>query len=137
MHVDSGSLQALQRQTRARPTRPFTADRSSGAKVTELYASTKAFPGWWTEVGGSDILQRRRSLDENILTRNLCFVDTPAFDQGTSILEGMEPALKYLDTHIRRTLAPKEQSDTALLSMLSGHGGSQVDVVLYLIDHGS
>jgi Septin len=135
VHVDAASLQPLQTLSRPRVPRGAPTTKPT-SRVTEIHASTKAHPDWWTEADGSNILQRRRSIDENVLGRNVCFIDTPGFDRGTSVLEGMEPALKYLESQIRKSISSQEQTDSELLGMLSGYGGSQVDVVLYLLDHG-
>lgn len=46
-------------------------------KITEIYASTKPYPEWWSEVDDLMVLRRRKSLGDAVLDRNVCFVDTP------------------------------------------------------------
>jgi hypothetical protein len=68
-----------------------TKSRSGGAgsiattEVTEIYASTRAYPSWWSDLEESRILRRRKSLGDSVLERNLCFVDTPGYGNKTSV----------------------------------------------------
>ena len=105
--------------------------------MTEIYASTKAYPRWWSELEESNVLRKRRSSEETVLERNLCFVDSPGFDSGTSVLEGMENVLQYIEDQIHKSSALENMSDAELLSILGGGGGNQVDVVLYMSTHGT
>ena len=54
-------------------------------EVTEIYASTRAYPSWWSDLEESRILRRRKSLGDSVLERNLCFVDTPGYGSKTSV----------------------------------------------------
>lgn len=57
-------------------------------KITEVYASTKPYPHWWSEHEDSKILRKRKSgtgATEAVLERNICFVDTPGYGSGTSV----------------------------------------------------
>jgi len=55
-------------------------------RITEIYASTKPYPEWWTEeMGDLPILRRRKNLGDAVLDRNVCFVDTPGFGSGSSV----------------------------------------------------
>lgn len=54
-------------------------------QITEIYASTKAYPSWWAEVDESKVLRRRKSMGDSVLERNLCFVDTPGYGNKTSV----------------------------------------------------
>lgn len=54
-------------------------------QITEIYASTKAYPSWWSEVDESKVLRRRKSMGDSVLERNLCFVDTPGYGNKTSV----------------------------------------------------
>lgn len=66
-------------------------NRASGdstKKITEVYASTRPYPHWWSELDDSKLLRRRKSkygTEEQIIERNLCFVDTPGYGSGTSV----------------------------------------------------
>ena len=56
--------------------------------ITEVYASTKPYPKWWSEHEDSKVLRRRRQstpAGDTVLERNLCFVDTPGYGSGTSV----------------------------------------------------
>lgn len=57
-------------------------------KITEVYASTKPYPHWWSEHEHSKVLRKRKSgtsATEAVLERNICFVDTPGYGSGTSV----------------------------------------------------
>lgn len=54
-------------------------------QITEVYASTKPYPEWWSELDDSRLLRRRKSIDEAVLDRNICFVDTPGYSSGPSV----------------------------------------------------
>lgn len=106
------------------------------SEITEVYASTKAYPLWWSDFEDSKILRRRKSSGDTVLERNVCFVDTPGYDSGTSMLESMESTLQYIEAQMAKNTSFSSMSDIDLLSMLGGGGGFQVDVVLYLIQGG-
>lgn len=60
----------------------------STKKITEVYASTRPYPHWWSELDDSKLLRRRKSkygIEEQVIERNLCFVDTPGYGSGTSV----------------------------------------------------
>jgi hypothetical protein len=54
-------------------------------EITEIYASTKPYPEWWSEVDDLRVLRRRKSLGDAVLDRNICFVDTPGYGSGSSV----------------------------------------------------
>jgi hypothetical protein len=60
-------------------------ESSGTSQITEIYASTKPYPEWWSEVDDFRILRRRKSLGDAVLDRNLCFVDTPGYGSGSSV----------------------------------------------------
>lgn len=68
----------------------------STSQITEIYASTRAYPAWWSDLEESRILRRRKSLGDSVLERNLCFVDTPGYGNKTSV--GTFPGILYLLT---------------------------------------
>lgn len=64
------------------------AEGQSTKGITEVYASTKPYPTWWSEHEDSKVLRRRKSstaATETVLERNICFVDTPGYGSGTSV----------------------------------------------------
>lgn len=50
-------------------------------------------------------------------------------------MECITPVVQYVENHLERSSSATGISNADLLSMLSGNGGSQVDVVLYVILH--
>jgi hypothetical protein len=101
--------------------------------IVEVYASTKSYPPWWSDFEESKIMRRRSSSGETVLERNICFVDTPGYDSSTSVLEGMDLVLQYIEGQMAKNTSFSSMSDADLLSMLGGDGGFQVDLALYLI----
>ena len=75
-------------------------------------------------------------MGDTVLERNLCFVDTPGYSRGMSKMEGIESVLQYIETQLRRTFSPPAEGESDVVGLLSGSGGSQVDVVFYLISQG-
>lgn len=55
------------------------------SQITEIYASTKPYPEWWSEGDDFGVLRRRKSLGDAVLDRNICFVDTPGYGSGSSV----------------------------------------------------
>ena len=104
--------------------------------IMEVYASTKAYPSWWSDFEDSTVLRRRKSGGDTVLERNVCFVDTPGYDSGTSVLASMDSVLQYIEAQMAKNTSFSSMSDVDLLSMLGGSGGFQVDVVLYLFTKG-
>ena len=67
-------------------TRPkFSKSDLTTARISEMFASTKPYPEWWTDVDDIRVLRRRKSLGDSILDRNICFVDTPGHSGGLSV----------------------------------------------------
>ena len=69
-----------------------------------------------------------------MLERNLCFVDTPGYSSGLSRIETIDEIVRYMEAQIKKPFIAGS-GDGDLISLLSGNGGSQVDVVLYLLSH--
>ncbi|KAL8941202.1 MAG: hypothetical protein Q9211_001916 [Gyalolechia sp. 1 TL-2023] len=113
--------------------RPLKASYLSTSQINEVWASTKAYPGWWTDLDENKTLRRRKSIDDPVLERNICFVDTPGYGSGLSITEGIQTVISYIEEQLPRSLSAAANGRSELVSMLSGNGGTQVDVVLYLI----
>lgn len=154
VHVDPITPQPRKRspKTVERDAGPSRRDSQSTSGITEILASTKPYPEWWTELDEATASERRRSLGDSILERNICFVDTPGYGKGSSVsaafpppklmiylpfqaLETMMPCVEYVESHLNR-LSADALSDPEMLNMLGGGGGFQVDAVFYMIDGG-
>jgi hypothetical protein len=88
VHVDPLSTTpsvAFETRRKSKSKRKSSADLNSTSNITEVYASTKAYPHWWSEIDDSKVLRRRKSSTDSVLERNLCFVDTPGYGNGTSV----------------------------------------------------
>ena len=75
-------------------------------------------------------------MGDTVLERNLCFVDTPGYSHGISKMESMESTLQYVEAQFSKPFADITRSQGDIVSLLSGSGGFQVDVVLYMIAKG-
>lgn len=97
--------------------------------VSEIYASTKPYPGWWSNVEESRILRRRKSMGDSVLERNICFVDT-------SDSTKLEKIVNYIEQQLVNAISSVDHLSGEFSGMLSGRGSSQVDVILYLLRQG-
>jgi septin family protein len=99
---------------------------------TEIQASTKPYPLWWSDMESSRGLWRRKSFGEGILERNICFIDTPGTgsDETNERIVNEIEALQLENAHI------ESMGDNQLLNLFSGDGGTFVDAVLYLFEPG-
>ena len=104
--------------------------------ITEVYASTKSYPPWWSDIEDSKVLRRRKSMGDTVLERNLCFVDTPGYSNGISRMERMQSILEYIELQLTKPFSAPTATEGDIAGLLSGSGGSQVDLVLYLITQG-
>lgn len=135
--------------------KPKSSKNSSVANpISEIYASTKPYPEWWSDLDDFRLLKRKKSLggDTGILDRNICFIDTPGYSDGSSVslgpflsaiteiltimqsMDTITPVIRYVESHFEKVQA-NTSTDPDLLSMLGGDGGNQVDAVLYLIQN--
>ena len=107
--------------------------------VFETHASTRSYPSWWSdEIEQGRGLKRRKSMGDSILERNVSLIDTPGWVMsGASDQDNMADAISTIHENIeasfRRNALTGELSDTDLLGVLSGNGGFQVDVILYML----
>ncbi|KAG8526801.1 uncharacterized protein KY384_008230 [Bacidia gigantensis] len=132
VHVDSlpnGSSFDSPASTRTKRMRSL--DQSYHQPITEIYASTKPYPHWWANAQKSSLFQRK-SMGDTVLERNLCFVDTPGYSAGMSKLATMNEVTEFVEDQLQRSFSAKS-GEGDVVSLLSGHGGSLVDVVFYLI----
>ena len=59
---------------------------SSTPSLTEILASSRPYPHWWSDVDdASSLVQRTASVGGDVLQRNLCFVDTAGYSHGSSV----------------------------------------------------
>ncbi|KAJ5183189.1 hypothetical protein N7492_000805 [Penicillium capsulatum] len=130
VHVDSlPSDTSLERRRLSRPHRGSVP--TCIPAVTEIYASTKPYPSWWSDLEDSRVLRRRKSIGEIVLERNLCFVDTPAV--SLSRPGQTDAVVQYMRQQVHRTTTALTGPGVDLQNLLAGNGGSQVDAILYLI----
>ncbi|KAK7526635.1 uncharacterized protein IWZ02DRAFT_444154 [Phyllosticta citriasiana] len=101
--------------------------------IVEVYASTRAYPPWWSDLEESRVLRRRKSMGDTVLERNLCFVDTPGFDASNPSQVHKDNVVQYIEALLHKNASITSMSDGDLLSVLSGNGGLQVDVIFYLL----
>lgn len=95
--------------------------------MSTTIASTRPCPEWWTSAGTGRLpaLRRRSSiLRDTVLDRNITFLEAPC--PGQALLAFCE---QMFEVNHNLALA----SDDIVLGVLSGHGGAQVDLVLYLL----
>ncbi|KAF2501321.1 hypothetical protein BU16DRAFT_599230 [Lophium mytilinum] len=102
-------------------------------RITEVQASTRAYPSWWSENEESRALRRRKSMGDTVLERNLCFIDTPGYGKNGSDTENMDLVIEYVESLYRQNVSIGAMSDGDLLGLMSGNGGLHVDVIFYLI----
>ncbi|KAL4788432.1 hypothetical protein BJX76DRAFT_110390 [Aspergillus varians] len=133
VHVDpfdepSSSLSLLHHDRSPRnPSRP----NHNPTPISEIYASSKPYPTWWSDLEDSRVLRRRKSSGEIVLERNICFVDTPGSRLGQT---GQTDAIiQYISQQLLRATSALDCSNTDFQNMLAGNGGSQVDAILYFI----
>ncbi|OJD29333.1 cell division protein gtp binding protein [Diplodia corticola] len=109
--------------------------RASGTtSITEVYASTRTYPTWWSDkldIEDNRTLRRRKSMGDSVLERNLCFIDTPGIDSTSNLR--VDPIVQYIESLLQRNASLTAMSDSDLLGMLSGNGGVHVDVVFYML----
>lgn len=75
-------------------------------------------------------------MGDTVLERNLCFVDTPGYSQFRSATAGIESVVSYVETQINKASSVFNASYGELVNLLSGRGGTQVDLIFYLICNG-
>jgi len=139
VHVDplSPNLPSVDKPPASRPTsKRDSLNIKATQQITEVYASTKPYPSWWSDIEDTKVLRRRKSVGDTVLERNLCFVDTPGYSNGMSRMESIQSVLQYIETQLTKPFSAPTASEGDIAGLLSGSGGSQVDVVLYLVAQG-
>ncbi|KAL0473864.1 Septin domain-containing protein [Neurospora intermedia] len=104
------------------------------SQITEVYASTKPYPQWWSEIDDLNVLKRRKSMEDTVLDRNICFVDTPGYGSGSSSMDTITPVVQFIESQMQR-MNVNALNDGDMLNMLGGEGGVQIDVVFYLVSN--
>ncbi|PYH98367.1 heat shock protein [Aspergillus ellipticus CBS 707.79] len=107
------------------------AHRLSKPVTAEIYASTKPYPAWWSDLEDSRVLRRRKSVGDVVLERNICFVDTP--NSSINRTGQTDAIINYIRQQLSRATTAFDSCNHDFQNLLAGHGGTQVDVILYLI----
>ena len=68
-------------------------------------------------------------MGDAVLERNICFVEAARSSK-------VDRAIDYIEQQLNRALMSCSLSNNDFAGLLSGRGGSQVDVVLYLVSQG-
>ena len=106
-------------------------------QVSEIFASTKPYPDWWSGLEDKTFLPRPESVGDSILERNICFVDVShGQDSVCRMGNSVDHIIRYMVAQLSKTLTLSDATENDLVSLLGGSGGSQVDLVLYLITPG-
>lgn len=137
VHVDpivpQSSLPGQRSSPRRGRSKSLKTSTSTG-QTSEIFASTKPYPEWWSDLDDSRLLKRRKSMGDFVLDRNICFIDTPGYSDGASSMDMIAPVIRYVESHFEKVQS-NATPDPEILNMLGGDGGNQVDVVFYLIQN--
>ncbi|GAB1725925.1 hypothetical protein NU195Hw_g5359t1 [Hortaea werneckii] len=110
---------------------PINITPEDRSPIHEIAASTKPCPRWWRDMESSRISNRRRSVGEGLLQRNICFLDTPGLSDDVEA----QQVLRCFDQTIMKTLHLEKLTDSELAGLLSGEGASTlIDAVLWIFD---
>ncbi|KAF9436943.1 hypothetical protein BGZ76_002487 [Entomortierella beljakovae] len=111
-------------------------DRYQGVTrvIVERYASSMVLPGW-ARAGLDD-----QEIQQEILIKNVCFVDTPGYSSFNNPIHGMDLAVSYLGLQFQTTnefFSKSASSNDSLGRFLANNttgAHSHVDVCLYIIE---
>lgn len=138
VHVDSltpsSSLPQPSSPPPASKSRKRKIENMGTTRITEISASTKAYPHWWNDLEESRVRRRKSSID-SVLERNLSFVDTPGYSTA-SALEDQNLVVNYVESLLHQNISVASMEDSDLLGFVGGNGGVQVDVIFYLLSPG-
>lgn len=123
VHIDPVSNLTFARQQSTQ------SSSSTSPSCTEIYASSRPYPKWWNTLDDNRKFKRRKSMGDQVLDRNICFVDTQT--QPVAKLE------RYMEEQLLRIIDCADKSVNELVGLMTGSGGGQVDLVLYLITPGT
>ncbi|KAK2612959.1 hypothetical protein QQS21_001070 [Conoideocrella luteorostrata] len=96
---------------------------------SSTYASTRPRPRWRTDARHDASLRQRSSVPDDVLDRNICFVDCPAPSSDNTTLA---PAVEYVESQLAQ-LCHKTIDYLDLSTLLSSGTEPNVDVVLYML----
>jgi len=68
-------------------------------------------------------------MGDTVLDRNLCFVDSTSHDLCNIISE-------YMNFQLQKAVKAPAEANSDFATLLSGGGGSQVDIVFYMLSKG-
>ncbi|KAI9708417.1 MAG: hypothetical protein M1828_002989 [Chrysothrix sp. TS-e1954] len=136
IHVDPTSSA----QRSPKPLRRAQQQHSAGASArrpdfVETSASTRAYPSWWSDMDDSRG-PRRGSVTDAVLERNLTFIEAPGWSTP-KIDHTKVRALSYLQDSMEQNLSFSSLRDSELLQIMSGSGGAQVDLIIYILTFNS
>ncbi|KUI58804.1 Septin-7 [Cytospora mali] len=137
VHVDPIAPQSSfisQRLSSQRGRSKSSKNVNATSQTSEIFASTKPYPEWWSDLDDFRLLKRRKSMGDFVLDRNICFIDTPGYSDGASSMDVIAPVIRYVESHFEKVQS-NASPDPEILNMLGGDGGNQVDVVFYLIQN--
>ncbi|KAK2032784.1 hypothetical protein LX32DRAFT_611214 [Colletotrichum zoysiae] len=101
-------------------------------QITETFASTKPYPPWWKESLQPSCVSGTGSVDDTILDRNICLVDTPGYQETCRPVDTVGQVSQYVESHLQKNRLDGME-DPDVLKAISGSGGLLVDAVLYTI----
>ncbi|KAK1595202.1 Septin-domain-containing protein [Colletotrichum navitas] len=101
-------------------------------QITETFASTKPYPPWWKESVQTSCVSGTGSVDDTILDRNICLVDTPGYQETCRPVDTVGQVSQYIESHLQKNRLDGLE-DPDVLKIIGGSGGLLVDAVLYTI----
>ncbi|KAF0323263.1 heat shock protein [Colletotrichum asianum] len=114
-------------------TLPYDPPMTQGPfRITKTLASTKPYPKWWREPTSISSLSGSDPAGDMVLDRNVCFVDTPGYQETCRPSDTVEQVSHYVESHLHKSRLD-DLDDSNVLRTISGGGGLLVDAVLYMI----
>ncbi|KAE9574794.1 hypothetical protein CGMCC3_g9401 [Colletotrichum fructicola] len=114
-------------------TLPYDPPMAQGSfRITKTLASTKPYPQWWREPTSISSLSGSDTAGDMVLDRNVCFVDTPGYQETCRPSDTVEQVSHYVESHLHKCRLD-DLNDSNVLRTISGGGGLLVDAVLYMI----
>ena len=84
--VDPSSFPSMTSSASKRKISNVSKAASPTPSLTEILASSKPYPNWWSDGDdASSLVRRTASVGGDVLQRNLCFVDTAGYSHGRSV----------------------------------------------------
>ncbi|KAK1975519.1 Septin-domain-containing protein [Colletotrichum cereale] len=101
-------------------------------QITETFASTRPYPPWWKESAQTSCVSSPSNVDDTILDRNVCLVDTPGYQETCRPVDTVGQISQYVESHLQKSRLDGLE-DPDVLKTISGSGGLLIDAVLYTI----